>query len=271
MVVLMGKNSQQVKKAMTLWLLLEEIGYHDLIRMINSYDTKTVDALFNAALKCLECMQPNALPNELEDNTPVLLGLFEEPLHLRFFYYNREFMYKRYLHIKKTVSDKIFGQDAAIEVDESGTRPVVVGRRREGSSGDGTVMVTQGAYTEHSEVLWYGREAPKESMLNPDAMEYCPGPTPEDARTMFLTFSKGYPLSSKEIVNFFVSKWGEVVQDVVIEHTREGEEPRFGRIVFTSSTVIQLVLNGEAKAKFLVNGKHLWARVYVPRQRGMKS
>ncbi|GMI76395.1 hypothetical protein like AT1G64870 [Hibiscus trionum] len=246
MVITMAKNSQQVKSAMALWLMLEEIGYHELIRIIHSYDDDTIEALFNVALQCLEFIQPNASsPTRESHDTPVFLGLFDEPMNFRFFHYNREFMYKRYVHIMETVCDKIFGDNAAIEVDESGLKPVA----KEGSTSSSPVAGV--------------------SNLNPGADEFRPGQTPEDTRTMFLTFSKGHPLSREEIIHFFTSNWGEVVQDVVIEHvSHPGQEPQFGRIVFTCSLVIPMVLNGQSKAKFLVNRKHLWARIYVPRHRG---
>ncbi|XVF51782.1 hypothetical protein PTKIN_Ptkin04bG0212300 [Pterospermum kingtungense] len=255
----MGKNSQQVKRAMALWLTLEEIGYHELIRMIHSYDDNTIEVLFNESLQCLEFIQPNAPAPTEPDDTPVFLGLFDEPMSFRFFYYNREFMYKRYLHIMETVCDKIFGENAAIEVDESGMKPVLARPLGEGSSESNQALLEQGV------------ESPKVSILNPGASEFRPGrQTPEDTRTMFLTFSKGHPLSREEIIHFFTSNWGEVVQDLVIEQAQPGQEPQFGRIVFTTSLVIPKVLNGQAKAKFLVNRKHLWARIYVPRHRGSR-
>ena len=124
MVGSMGKNSQEVKRAMALWLMLEEIGYHELIRMIHSYDDNTIEAFFNEALQCLEFIQPNAASPTESDDTPVFLGLFDEPMNFRFFYYNREFMYKRYVRIMETFCDKIIGENAATEVDESGMKPV---------------------------------------------------------------------------------------------------------------------------------------------------
>lgn len=204
MVCVMGKSSQQVKKSIALWLMLEEIGYHDLIRIIYSHDNKTIEAVFNEALKCLECIKPNAAePTLLDDATPaVFQGLLDDPMSSRFFYYNREFMYKRYIHIMETVCSKIFGEAAAIEVDESGMRPVVgpagqlFGQGR--SSSSGVAVASEINSTEPAG----GSEAAIESnLLNPDASEFYP----EDARTMFLTFSKGYPLTRQEIIHFFTS------------------------------------------------------------------
>ncbi|KAF5734401.1 hypothetical protein HS088_TW16G00850 [Tripterygium wilfordii] len=250
MVCSMSKTPQLVKRSIALWLMLGEIGHHDLIRTIHSYDNNAIDILFDEALCCLECIQPDATePTEAEDDARLFITLFDEPVNRRFFYYNKEFMYKRYEHIMETVCEKIFGQNAAIEVDESGAWPVLARQFGE----------------EYSSTNQY-------SNLNPNAPEFNPGQTPEDSRTMFLTFSKGHPLSRQEIVQFFTSNWGGVVQDVVIEQSRTGRDPQFGRIVFKSSLVIPLVLNGQTKAKFLVNGKHLWVRIYVPRlRRGRKT
>ncbi|MBA0611433.1 hypothetical protein Godav_012121 [Gossypium davidsonii] len=269
MVISMGKNSQQVKSAMTLWLMLEEIGYHELIRIIHSYDDDTIDAFFEEALQCLQFIQPNvSSPSDESYDTPVFLGLFDEPMNYRFFYYNREFMYKRYVHIMDTVCDKIFGENAAIEVDESGLKPAA----RPLGEGSTTSQVIGESNSNPSLELKQYIESTKVSNLNPGANEFRPGQTPEDTRTMFITFSKGHPLSGEEIFHFFTSNWGEVVQDVVIEHTSHpGQEPQFGRIVFTTSLVIPMVLNGQSKAKFLVNRKHLWARIYVPRYRGRRK
>lgn len=69
---------------------------------------------------------------------------------------------------------------------------------------------------------------------------------------------------------YFFRNRGEVVQNVFIERTQPGKDPQFGRIVFTNSLVIPRILNGQTEAKFMVNRKHLWARIYVPRRRGRR-
>ncbi|KAK9984727.1 hypothetical protein SO802_034252 [Lithocarpus litseifolius] len=162
MVCSMGKNPQMVKKAVALWLMLVEIGYHDLIRMIHSFDNNTIEALFDGGLQCLECIQPNVIePSESED-TQVFVGLLDEPM-------NRS-PWNFWTH------------------------------------------------NEPGEVLAHASdEVPKQSNLNPDASEFYPGQTPEETRSMFQTFSSGYPLSQEEIVNFFTSNWGPVVTQAVIE------------------------------------------------------
>ncbi|XP_011001501.1 PREDICTED: uncharacterized protein LOC105108760 [Populus euphratica] len=250
MVCSLGQNSQQVKKAIALWLMLEEIGYHDLIRTINSFDNATIESLFYEALQCLLCIHPNSAQPFESDETPIFTGLFDEPMNPRFFYYNREFMYKRYMHIMETVCDQIFGETKAVEVDESSLRPAVNPFGEGSSTGhEGVAMHAAGTSSRASgQVIG---ETSRQSSLNPDASEFNPGQTPEDSRTMFLTFSLGHPLSRDEIIDFFTSNCGEVVQNVFIESTRPGKDPQFGRIVFTNSLVIPRILNGQTKAKFM--------------------
>ncbi|XP_065624655.1 uncharacterized protein LOC136065427 [Quercus suber] len=173
-------------------------------------------------------------------------------------------MHKSYMHVMETVCDKIFGETLAIKVDDWGMRPVIrpIG---EGTSSHGAALGIYRTHNEPGEVLAHASdEVPKQSNLNPDASEFYPGQAPEETRSMFLTFPSGYPLSQEEIVYFFTSNWGPVVKEVVIERTRPGQDPVYGRIIFTTSLVIPMVLNGQVKAKFLVNSKHLWARIYVP-------
>lgn len=189
MVQMMGRCSQEVKRTIALWLVLEEIGYHDLIRTIHSLDNKTIEALSNEALQCLKFIKPDAVEHTLLDNIPVFQGLLDEPMNISFFYYNRELIYKRYIHFMETVCNKIFGDTAAIEVDESGLRPVVR-------------PFTQSFKSAQAAAI---NETPRESNLNPEAPAFHPVQSPDDAKMMFLTFSKGHPLTREEIINFFTS------------------------------------------------------------------
>ncbi|KAL3499627.1 hypothetical protein ACH5RR_038720 [Cinchona calisaya] len=255
----MRKNPPLVKMAMAFWLLLEEIGYHDLTRKIHSFDDCTIDAIFNETLSCLDCIQPDGNEPICENDSPVFVGIFDEPINRRFFYYNSEFMFRRFTHIIETVCNKIFGENAAIEIDGNvaSLRPLV----RPFAEG-GSIRPSMLASSSSSAV------AANSSTLNPNASEFLPRQmNHEDSRTMFLTFSKGYPLSRDEVINFFTSNWGDVVENVLVEQAAEGEPPLYGRVIFTRHSIIDTILNGQSKAKFMVGRKHLWARVYVPRRR----
>lgn len=44
-----------------------------------------------------------------------------------------------------------------------------------------------------------------------------------------------------------------------------GEPPTYGRIVLRRAATVAAVLAGRPLVKLVVNGRHLWARKYVPR------
>ncbi|CAA2973250.1 Hypothetical predicted protein [Olea europaea subsp. europaea] len=70
---------------------------------------------------------------------------------------------------------------------------------------------------------------------------------PREDRTVFATFSGGYPVAEMEVRHFFTTVYGNC-----IESFRMQEE----------------ILDGTEKAKFTINGKHVWMRKFVPRNEG---
>ncbi|XP_060964419.1 uncharacterized protein LOC133033574 [Cannabis sativa] len=85
-----------------------------------------------------------------------------------------------------------------------------------------------------------------------------------DLRTIFLTFSKGYPISEKDVKLFFTSVGGEgSIEDVHMQHRSGEEQSLFARLVLRSASDMEAVLQGKEKVKFSIDGKHVWARKYV--------
>ncbi|KAF3433842.1 hypothetical protein FNV43_RR24945 [Rhamnella rubrinervis] len=86
---------------------------------------------------------------------------------------------------------------------------------------------------------------------------------PVDDRTIFLTFSKGYPISESEIIEFITRKFGDVIEYIYMQEVSPEDQPLYARLVLRSVTDIVVVLSGKTKAKFSINGKHVWARKFV--------
>ncbi|CAN6704886.1 unnamed protein product [Malus baccata var. baccata] len=84
-----------------------------------------------------------------------------------------------------------------------------------------------------------------------------------DERTIFLTFSKGYPISENEVKEYFSRKFGDFIESVFMQEVTGDDQPLYARLVVRSASSIPVVLNGKSKAKFSINGKHVWARKYV--------
>ncbi|TVU31694.1 hypothetical protein EJB05_23392, partial [Eragrostis curvula] len=112
------------------------------------------------------------------------------------------------------------------------------------------------------------------STLNPMASPWVPMPMqmqedtlPEEYRSLFITFSKGYPIAEEDILEFFSLMFGPCVEMVTLQKVQPGEQPIHGRMVLRSDAMIPVVLAGQETAKFVIKGKHLWARVYFPNSR----
>lgn len=61
--------------------------------------------------------------------------------------------------------------------------------------------------------------------------------------------------------------FGSCVDAVMLEKVLPGQVPLYGRVVLRSAAMIPVVLGGQQTAKFVIKGRHLWARVYVPSSR----
>lgn len=90
-------------------------------------------------------------------------------------------------------------------------------------------------------------------------------------RTMFLTFSKGYPVSEEEVHCHLTSLLGNCIEEIHMQEVRPGEQVLFATVVFLRVAFIDAILDGCQKVKHTINGKHVWMRKYVERNPGIRS
>ncbi|CAI9108869.1 OLC1v1008569C1 [Oldenlandia corymbosa var. corymbosa] len=83
-----------------------------------------------------------------------------------------------------------------------------------------------------------------------------------DERTIFLTFSRGYPISANEVQEFFTKKFGDFIENIHMQQVAENEQVLFARVVARAPAFVNAVVEG-GKAKYSINRKHVWARKYV--------
>ncbi|CAN1760939.1 hypothetical protein LINPERHAP1_LOCUS7725 [Linum perenne] len=91
----------------------------------------------------------------------------------------------------------------------------------------------------------------------------------DDDKTLFLTFSRGFPVTKDEVMELFTRKYGEGSVMGVMMHENlvyGNQQPIFAKIMLRSVTLVDEVLGGEKSAKFRTNGKHIWARKYERRE-----
>ncbi|XP_042002853.1 uncharacterized protein LOC121752040 isoform X3 [Salvia splendens] len=91
------------------------------------------------------------------------------------------------------------------------------------------------------------------------------GEVSRNERTMFVTFSKGYPVSEMEVRQFFSRLLGNCIESFHMQEVKREEQSLYAKIVFLRPSFIGAILKGVSKAKFTINGKHIWMRKFVPR------
>ncbi|XP_047325978.1 uncharacterized protein LOC124929617 [Impatiens glandulifera] len=84
-------------------------------------------------------------------------------------------------------------------------------------------------------------------------------------RIVFLTFSKGYHVTETQLRDFFVGRFGEIIEDLIMQYVPLEEQPLYARMIVHSSNEVETVLGGQSRVRFTVNGKHVYARKFVQR------
>uniref|UniRef100_A0A803MTR8 Uncharacterized protein n=1 Tax=Chenopodium quinoa TaxID=63459 RepID=A0A803MTR8_CHEQI len=82
-------------------------------------------------------------------------------------------------------------------------------------------------------------------------------------RTIFLTFSKGYPILENELREFINRSFGDIIETLKMQEVGEKEQPLYARLVVRDAKTMDIVLSEQGRSKFSINGKHVWARKYV--------
>ncbi|KAJ1288864.1 hypothetical protein BS78_02G120500 [Paspalum vaginatum] len=89
---------------------------------------------------------------------------------------------------------------------------------------------------------------------------------PRDERTLFVTFSNGYPFTKEELYDFFMGNFGDV-EVISVEEPVEPRPPLYAHITFFTQETIFRILGQNPRIKFVIRGKHLWARQFVPKRK----
>ncbi|KAH1261628.1 hypothetical protein GmHk_02G004446 [Glycine max] len=93
---------------------------------------------------------------------------------------------------------------------------------------------------------------------------------PIDDRIIFMTFSKGYPISEPEVRDF-ITRYGDIIEAFCMQDVVPPEQPLYARLVIRAEAIhiIDHFLESSNKVKLSINGKHAWARKYF--RKGNKS
>ncbi|XP_042426232.1 uncharacterized protein LOC122014115 [Zingiber officinale] len=229
-----GTEPGVARNVVALFIWLDTIGLDVLsyldVHASNSFAFFRLVAEAESVLDCLRCDAP---PRDSTLAIPVIASLSDQPIDLGFFYFNRHDAAKRIAGVLDGAG-RVFFDD-----------------------------------TLYSSFLRYEAACRRKAAPLPEelARTYELGATAttsEDQRSLFLTFSKGFPLTKEEIEAYFREKWGDCVEKVAVQRPAAGSPvgPLYGKVVFTRDGYAGLVLNDTKVYKFAINGKQVWARQF---------
>ncbi|KAJ4950327.1 hypothetical protein NE237_027159 [Protea cynaroides] len=90
---------------------------------------------------------------------------------------------------------------------------------------------------------------------------YTTGDLPND-QTLFITLSRGYPITESELWVFFTMNYGDCLENIYMQNMQQQYlQALFALVVVKSIVIMDMILKRaeeEGKTKFVINGKHVW-------------
>ncbi|XP_021901973.1 uncharacterized protein LOC110817650 [Carica papaya] len=272
LVITFSRDPMECMQIMALWLWLERAGFSNIIHKMLSLPSTLINELADEALICLNYIN-NGQIIEGGTDIPLMQSLVKKEISLQTFIENRLNATQGVTKVMNEVCTRALSDIMQMVVERNATQSI---------ANCETLMANLNISTRQPApqraLLAIPPIVPQSSYIPTglfgnmpadlgfvQASEVIPEVPAED-RTMFLTFSKGYPVSEKEVRDFFAKSYGDCIESLYMQEVRPNEQSLFARLVFRTPSTIGFILSGMTKAKFTINGKHVWARKFVPKR-----
>ncbi|KAL3532693.1 hypothetical protein ACH5RR_006214 [Cinchona calisaya] len=227
-------------QVLALWLWMERAVFKNFVLMISSMAPMLINKYADEALTCVKCINdPQFFFTAEMGDIPLTSSLIRKKMSLLYFHENRAILVNE---LRKIVT----------EIFAMALQDVIEDAIKRHATHDSLV-------NSFANLGFVGETSTGSNHSNSSSQV-------ED-RTMFVTFSKGYPVAESEVREFFTKLFGNCIESFHMQPVRSDEQALYARVVFCTPAIIDLILNGVNKAKFTINGKHLWMRKFVPRRR----
>lgn len=258
----LSREPAESMQTLAMWLWLERVGFHNVVKKIMSLPFILINEVADETLICLSCINnishtnmPNYSSEGSNNDIPLLQSLLDKEITLQFFYENRVEALQGVTKMEQDVCVR-----ALTDIMEQ-------------------AIIRNAAETQKNSTFWFGSIGPSNLRIGGDVAELVVQNNinnnnevvPADDRTLFVTFSKGYRVEEWEVREFFSMAYGDCIEALYMQEVQPSEQALFARIVFHKVSTIDMILRGASKAKFAINGKHVWARKFVPKRTTTKT
>ncbi|KAK6139690.1 hypothetical protein DH2020_026578 [Rehmannia glutinosa] len=244
----LSRNPLECLYIMALWLWLEREGFYNLINKTLSLPPFLINELADEAVTCLKCVNAQfPFSSEASAEIPLTHSLVKKDISLQFFL-------ERHLTAFDEIQNLVRGVcvPSMSDIMEMGCH----GRFSESLT---TVPVVHAAPSSVDSSLVQSISSLRISGdVSPlRGRGRANNETSRNDRTMFVTFSKGYPVTENEVRQFFTRLFGNCIESFHMQEVSPDEQSLYAKIVFTMASFIRAILSGVSKAKFTINGKHI--------------
>ncbi|XP_022754154.1 uncharacterized protein LOC111302566 [Durio zibethinus] len=255
LVINLWRDPVESIRVIALWLWLERVGFKNVVQKILSLPYILINELADDAVACLNIINNNQLASLSEGiDIPLMQSLMEGDLSLQFFYENRLIAAQGIVRIVNEVCMRALRDIMQHAIERNAAQSLADSQRQQAMSQTLQPMVLPGLSQMGFSPGNVGLPWTQENEV------------PPDDRTMFVTFSKGYPVYEWEVREFFTRAYGDCIESLHMQEVLPDEQSLFARIVCHSASAIEVILNGMSKTKFTINGKHVWARKFEPKR-----
>lgn len=249
---------------MGLWLWLERAGFSHFISKILSLPPFLINELADEAVTCLRCTNPQLPFSSESTEIPLTHSLVKKDISLHFFHEHHLTAFKEIENLVRGVcipslSDIVEKEHYAKFVQSSMNCQMMMPSHAASTSSANSVREPSSYDNLVMQSLGFVSDSP------PSRGKARANEVSRNERTMFVTFSKGYPVTESEVRQFFGRLFGNCIESFHMQEVKADEQSLYAKIVFTRPSFIQSILNGVGKAKFTINGKHVWMRKFVPK------
>lgn len=249
-----------------MWLWLEKVGFRNVVKSVLSLPNILINEVADETIICLNYINNNNLmiPSSSYENSeiPLLQSLVDKEISLRFMYENRVMALQGVAKALQDVCVRAFSDIMHQAISRNSNERMMEAQ-----------VQAQKVVTPSSENhghFWFGSIGPGNLMVDNNVLNNHEM-VAADERTLFVTFSKGYPVEECEVREFFMMAYGDCIEALYMQEVQPSEQALFARIVFRKVSTIDMILRGANKVKFAINGKHVWARKFVPKRAATRT
>ena len=245
LVIGLGFDPFPSMKIVAFWNFLERSGFKHFVKNLQQLPDALLGSLAKEATMCLECFYCFSTQENfpwVDMDFPVMRKLVGQDILLGYLFNNRE-------------SAKRMIEDFVKDVCQTGFYDIVLTylASKQFSKPNSELRCQTSVGGDNGELLMQQKLVTvTEDKARVDS---------ED-RTLFMSFSRGHPVSNQELHGFIVREFGICLEAIYMD---QNSKPLFACVVLRSLSDMSRILGGKKMVKLLINRKQVRARRFVPK------